>query len=918
MQVVRQRRTEERAQISLLGRRVGRRSALVTACITVALGVTGTAVASTQQFGTQQVGQVTENGQVVSADQYIAPYGDRLVINSGKIMSSTVSPDGTHLAASITDGGLAMSIVDLKSWKVQQLIGNSASADLRISGNDVGQEGPTYSPDGKQLWLGQTDGYTKFTVNPDGTVANPVAVKIPADGPKHALVGAAVFSADGSTVYSAVNGQNRVVAIDTATGTITQSWAVGNAPRDLVQVGGKLYVSNEGGRTAKPGESTINSYNTQVPANPVTGATTTGTVSVINLADPAAAVGSIGVGLHPTAMYAKGRALFVTNTATNDVSVIDTAKGKVVQTIATQPWPEASVGYEPNAVTLTDDGHLLVTLGRANAVAVYRYTSPQEPVSYVGLLPTDYFPSEIATVGNKVVVSNTRGVDALRPTTAAGHGTHDTTSSLTQFTLPDDRVIRSETAKVFKQNGWGKNDVAVAHGKQKGKKPVPVPVRLGDPSTIKHVFLIVKENRTYDQVFGDMPQGNGAPALAQFGANVTPNQHALAEQFGLYDNTYDIGTNSAEGHNWLMQADNPEYTESSAGEYLRSYDTEDDALGHQRTGFLWSGAQAAGNTVRDFGEFQQFLTKPAGATWQNLYCDSKTMDATGQGTAYPLDSSSPIPSLNDVSVHGFPKFDTSVPDVYREQIWKQDFAKNGPANLNMFWLSSDHTGGPANSAAQVADNDLAVGRIVDTISHSPYWKDSAIFVVEDDSQAGLDHVDGHRAPIQIISPYAQHGTVDNHYYSQITMIRTIEQILGIHPMNQKDSAATPMAGAFTSKPDFTPFTALPNRTSLTAGLATPPSCGVDVPAPQDPAAAPAPKATVPAAEAPVAAQWNAWKTHQRLTGTNAVPDFANPAQMNHMTWYETHDWAKPYPGENRIFAPNDVPGAYIPSAEADD
>ncbi|MGO4427206.1 phosphoesterase, partial [Streptomyces sp. MCAF7] len=213
-----------------------------------------------------------------------------------------------------------------------------------------------------------------------------------------------------------------------------------------------------------------------------------------------------------------------------------------------------------------------------------------------------------------------------------------------------------------------------------------------------------------------------------------PNQHALAKQFGLYDNTYDIGTNSAEGHNWLMQADDPEYTESSAGEYARSYDTEDDALGHQKTGFIWTGAQAAHKSVRNFGEFQQFLTKPADASWQNLYCDTKNMAATGQDTAYPLNSTSPIPSLNDVSVHGFPKFDTSVPDVYRAQIWKKDFEKNGPASLNMFWLSSDHTGGPVSPASQVADNDLAVGQIVDEISHSKYWKDSAIFVVEDDSQ----------------------------------------------------------------------------------------------------------------------------------------------------------------------------------------
>src|SRR5262249_54063458 len=318
-------------------------------------------------------------------------------------------------------------------------------------------------------------------------------------------------------------------------------------------------------------------------------------VSVIDLANPTAAASSIDVGLHPTAVYAKNGVVFVTNTATNGVSVIDSRKDKVVQTISTQPWPEASVGYEPDAVTLTDDGHLLVTRGRANAVAVYRYKSAQEPVSYVGLLPTDYFPAEITTVGKNVVVSNTRGIDARRPTSSAGHGTHDTTSSLTQFTLPDDSVIRSETAKVFKQNGWTNGSVKVAKGSK--AKAVPVPKRLGGPSTIEHVFLIVKENRTYDQVFGDMPQGNGDSALTQFGENVTPNQHALAEQFGLYDNTYDIGTNSAEGHNWLMQADDPEYTESSAGEYTRSYDTENDVLGHQKSGFLWTGAQAAGKTA---------------------------------------------------------------------------------------------------------------------------------------------------------------------------------------------------------------------------------------------------------------------------------------------------------------------------------
>ncbi len=200
-----------------------------------------------------------------------------------------------------------------------------------------------------------------------------------------------------------------------------------------------------------------------MPADPKTGATTTGTVSVIDLANPAA-VASIDVGLHPTALYAKNGALFVTNTATNNVSVIDTARDKVVQTIATQPWPEASVGYEPNAVTLTDDGHLLVTLGRANAIAVYRYTKPLEPVSFVGLLPTDYFPAEITTVGKNVLVSNTRGVDARRPLNAAGHGTHDTTSSLQRFTLPSDLLTRLYTARVFQQNGWTPGSVQWSNG----------------------------------------------------------------------------------------------------------------------------------------------------------------------------------------------------------------------------------------------------------------------------------------------------------------------------------------------------------------------------------------------------------------------------------------------------------------------
>ena len=257
------------------------------------------------------------------------------------------------------------------------------------------------------------------------------------------------------------------------------------------------------------------------------------------------------------------------------------------------------------------------------------------------------------------------------------------------------------------------------------------------------------------------------------------------------------------------------------------------------------------------------------------------MIATGADTKYPIKTGSAIPSLNDVSVQGFPQFDTSVPDIYKTEIWRKDFRKNGPANLNMFWLSNDHTGGPTSAPAAVADNDVALGKLVDMVSHSKYWPETAIFVVEDDSQAASDHVDGHRAPVQIISPWANHGVVDNHYGSQITMLRTVEQILGIQPMNQKDTAASPMSRAFPPHADFTPYNAVPNQVALTDGLKTMPECGADVPA------QPAQTTTaVPADKQQLAAQWADWKAQQQANGTADKVDAFNPAQLNHLGWYE--------------------------------
>jgi YVTN family beta-propeller protein len=921
MQVTRRRRRAARTP-------GGRRRAVALCAIATVLAAAGATYASTEGFGHNQVGTEYPNGIQVSADQVIKPLGDRLLTQTGKFMGSQVSPDGRFLAATSTDRRVVLQVFDLSSYKQTWSVGSATGVNQRLSDGTVGQEGPAFSPDSHTLWLPESDAVTKFSVNADGTLGAPTTFALPKVGGHSALVGQIAYSPDGATVYAALNGQNAVVALDPNTGAVKQTWNVGIAPRELAFVGNKLYVSNEGGRQAKPGETTMDSYGSAVPADGYYGTSTTGSVSVIDTANASAPVGSIAVGLHPTALHVEDNALFVANTFSDTVSVINTKKDKVVQTIATDPWPSSDTGYAPTGIAMGPGRHLLVTLGRANAVAVYKYNDkPQQPVNYIGLLPTDYYPIAVATTGRQIVVTNTRGIDARGPALtftkgqgtlpATGHGTHSTTASLTRFTLPRDKDIAATyTDTVFSQNGWGRNDVQQARGRK--APPVAIPARVGDPSTIKHVFLLVKENRTYDQIYGDMREGNGDTTLAQFGARVTPNQHALARQFGLYDNTYDVGTNSAEGHNWLMQGDNPEYTESSAGEYTRSYDTEEDVLGHQRSGFLWTAVQDAHNSARNYGEFEYTEGKPSG-TWQQYYCAVKGVEAGGdpaQLTTPELKGNygSVIPSLNAIADPQSPPFDTAIPDIYRYQIWKQDFERNGPANFNMMWLSSDHTGGTADPEAQVADGDLAVGKIVDEISHSQYWKDSAIFVVEDDSQDGADHVDGHRAPVQVISPYAQHGRTDSTYYSQITLVRTIEQILGAQPLNQKLAAATPMYGAFTDTPDLTPFTAVANQVPLTEGVATPPACGADTPGgdPTSPYVDP-----IPSKEVATAASWKAWLAKQHTTGNGAIADYADPEQMNRYTWYAAHHFKTPYPGDKRIYAPSKVPGAYIPSADTD-
>ncbi|MCW2783684.1 MAG: phosphoesterase [Marmoricola sp.] len=1059
MNVTRRRQAPQRSQArrGILG---GRRLRLVAATgAALALTTGGFAVASTTGFGNHTVGSTYHDGSLqVSDDQAVHPIGDRLMTPFGKIMGSTISPDGKLVAATSTDRSVDLQMFDMGTYAPVSAAGTatvaSANAAAIAAGfatsstassiayinaptgqtsagtctpggtsldGTVGQGNPTFSPDGTRLYVPVSCGFDVYSVDASGTVSAPTTLFLPTvTAARQIVTGTAnpfattttelpltagsAFGPDGN-LYAALNGQDAVDEIDPSSGAVVKHWQVGVAPRQVAFApNGKLYITDEGGRTPVTGDTTLQSYGSEVVANGTTGSSTTGTVSVIDPSSTAATASTISVGLHPTAIYGHGTSMYVANTNGDTVSVIDTASGNVVQTISTQPWSGSGVGYQPDSIDVVDN-HLLVSLGRANAIEVFGLgTTALDPVREIGLLPTDYYPSGVFTDSSgDIVVANRRGVDARAPfvtssqgqntTAASNHGTHSTTASLTRFAWPSDTAIKADTAEVFQQNGWSadpstttKQEVRTcktvrSRVKLKGKaltraeaynrthprhkKPLfklvpkkvcttktlkvpsanPVPTKIGEASSkIKHVFLIVKENRTYDQVFGDMKEGNGDMSLAQFGQQVTPNQHALASQFGLYDNTYDVGTNSSEGHDWMMMGDNPEYNESSAGEYTRSYDTEEDVLGHQRSGFLWTSIEAAGGTAKNYGEFEYGEGKPGHATvadsptWQQFYCPATAYDTSGdasQLTAGPLAGASygsVIPSLNTISDPLSPSFDTSIPDIYREAIWQQDFknqltspksADKGVPNFNMMWFSSDHTSSQAAPEAQVADNDLAVGRVVDAISHSSIWKDSVIFVAEDDSQAGVDHVDGHRAPIQVISPWAQHGKVIDTYYSQISMVRTIEQVLGATPLNEKVAAATPMYDAFTSKPDYAPYDAVANQVPLTEGLiGGTPTCGNDNLGQAGAAASKVQAAAraavkVPASEETLASEWATWASHQHLRGGLAVADYANPELMNRYTWYRSYDWSRPYPGDRSILAPLQVPGAYVPNADSD-
>ncbi|HEX5410842.1 MAG TPA: bifunctional YncE family protein/alkaline phosphatase family protein [Terriglobia bacterium] len=705
--------------------------------------------------------------------------------------------------------------------------------------------------------------------------------------------------------------EDSLAVVDLASGKVMGRVRTGIAPFGvrLNAAGTVAYVSNWGGRFPNAHDLT-RTTGTRPGADRVVvdkrGIASTGTVSRVDLGTMKV-TDAITTGLHPTALaWDEPRArLYVANSNSDSVTVIDTESNRVAQTFAIDPFKKKAEGVAPNALAVSADGKTLyVACGGINAVAVMRAGDGH----IEGLIPTAWYPNDLrlSADGRYLLVANLMGVgpggtsyDIARLARSEGldilpgptrRYVHSDRSSVEVVPVPDDAQLEGYSKAVAQNNHLELRDgqaATTAPVERANVTPLPVPLRAGDPSLIQHVVFIIKENRTYDQVFGDITQANSDPTLEQYGPDVTPNQHRLAEQFVLLDNFYASGGNSADGHQWLTQAAETDYS-YWPGYEGRSYPYDgSDPIAPASSGFIWNEANAHKLTVADFGEY---VPVPHGEMSISERTRNLAAWKAGEDFSTRFHESAPSGSLDRIVVHNFPYWTLAVPDVVRAQIFLKYLSgwetSGTMPNLVLMQLPSDHTAGTrpgvSTPKAMVADNDWALGQIVERLTRSRFWKNMAIFVVEDDAQAGIDHVDGHRTVALAISPYIRRGEVDSTYYSHLSMLKTIERMLGLSTLSIFDLISDDMRNSFQEAPDFTPYTAVEPKQSIFE---------------MNPSLNALKGAAHAAAVASMQMDFN-------------LPDDVPSQKLNRILWHEARGWQTPYPEVRQ--------GAFAPTAAASD
>ncbi|HEX5554849.1 MAG TPA: bifunctional YncE family protein/alkaline phosphatase family protein, partial [Chitinophagaceae bacterium] len=682
-------------------------------------------VTQTTIFGKKTVGRQPDGSVLVPSNQLLRPAGFQVYL-PGRPVDLALSPDGKLL---FVKNKSSLDLIRINDRTILQ------SLPYKHSG--AAFTGICLSADGSRVFVTDaTDHVDIAALDKTGVLRwePPVVLPKPAIGGHPAPSGLALNAA-GDKLYVTLSRSNALAVVnlnDTAAGII--QIPVGMAPYDvLIASSGKAYVSDWGGRRPRKGETTYNSSGSEILVDPKTGVANSGTISVIDLTRNKQ-VKSITVGLHPAGMALSPAQdkLYVACANSDVVSVIDTKTDRVIDTISVHAQKDIPFGSAPNALCVSPDGrYLYVANGSENAICVIQTASPAQVIGYI---PTGWYPGDVILnkTGKTLYVANVKGVGSLnQKTNRHGHNSHDVLGTVSIIPVPGGTALNKMTGVVHQNNSYGRM-MAKLHPTEGSKDKVPVPWRPGQTSIFKHVVYIIKENRTYDQVLGDMPQGNGDTSLVEFGSNITPNHHLLANDFVLMDNYNCSGILSATGHQWTDEAYVTDYLEKAYGGWTRSYPYDgDDALAYASSGFIWDNVLEHGLTFRDYGEFVHNFITPASASFSDIYSDY-----TNKTNKIGIRAKATVAQLEPYICSAYAGFILKVPDQYRASAFIEElnrYEKNDDfPNFIIMELPNDHTSGtrPGNPTPQaaVADNDLALGRIVEAISHSKFWKETCIFV----------------------------------------------------------------------------------------------------------------------------------------------------------------------------------------------